>query len=99
MRPAARAPMMKPTPIAVSAMPNSPDEACRSRVTKNTFSALIAPVPHWQITVTVSSVTRNRLRAKSRRPAEKSAYKPLLPASAGAGERVPGASRRQRIAR
>jgi Membrane carboxypeptidase/penicillin-binding protein PbpC len=28
-------------------MPNSPDEACRSRVTKNTFSALIAPVPHW----------------------------------------------------
>ena len=30
----------------------------------------MAPVPHWQITVTVRSVTRNRLRAKSRRPTE-----------------------------
>jgi hypothetical protein len=80
-------------------MPNSPDEACRSRVTKNTFSALIAPVPHWQITVTVSSVTRNRLRAKSRKPAENSAYKPVLTASSGAGERGPGASRSKRMAR
>src|ERR1700742_3561035 len=40
IRPAARAPMMKPVPIAVSATPNSRDDACRSLVTKNTFSAL-----------------------------------------------------------
>ena len=75
---------MKPTPIAVSARPNSRDDACRSRVTKNTLSAVIAPVPHWQIIVTVSSVTRNRLRAKSRSPTENSACRLVSPASAGA---------------
>ena len=86
MRPATSAPTMKPTPTAVSARPNSWDDACRSRVTKNTFSALIAPVPHWQITVTVSSVTRNRLRAKSRRPTENSACRLASLAPAGAHE-------------
>jgi len=85
--------------MAVTAMPNSPDDACRSRVTKNTFSALIAPVPHWQITVTVSSVTRNRLRANNRRPAANSAYRLDLSAPARACGRGPGASRSRRMAR
>ena len=99
MRPAASAPTMNATPITVSATPNSRDDACRLRVTKNTFSVLIAPVPNWQITVTVKSVTRNRLRAKSRKPTENSACRPVSLALAGAGRRGSGVSRRKRMAR
>ena len=66
---------MKPTPIAAP-VDEQPDEAQVGH--EKTFSALIAPVP-LAITVTASSVTRNRLRAKSRRRRESSAYKPVLP--------------------
>jgi len=89
--------IMKPTPIAGLRDAEQPGEACRSR-SRRKFQSADRTGAALQITVTVSSVTRNRLRAKSRKARREPAYKRCSCVS-GAGERGPGVSRSKRMAR